>query len=250
MRRYALVIAVLALGCGATSTGPDPDEVPDDADLTILFIGNSLTYTNNLPAMLQRLLESHGDVGTVGVGSIAFPNYGLQDHWAEGTARQTIADGEWDYVVIQQGPSATEGRPSLLDYSQRFADVLDPDDGRLALYMVWPASDRPFDFSGVSDSYATAAQQTGSLLFPAGEAWLAAWEIDSSLPLYSSDGFHPSLLGTYTAALVMYQQISGRDPRLLPPEIPATAGPIELPLEVSDAVHDAAVAANEAFALP
>ena len=250
MRRSALVLALLVLGCGASSSGPDPDDIPIDADVTILFIGNSLTYTNNLPGMLQRLLEEHGDVGTVGVASVAFPNYGLQDHWTHGGAREAIASTDWDYVVIQQGPSATEGRPSLLDYSQRFADEAASTGGRLALYMVWPASDRPFDFAGVSDSYATAASQTGSLLFPAGEAWLAAWEIDPSLPLYGPDGFHPSLLGTYTAAIVMYQQISGKDPRFLPPEIPATAGPIELPIGISDAVHDAAVAANAAFALP
>ena len=35
-------------------------------------------------------------------------------------------------------------------------------------------------------------------------------------PLYGPDGFHPTPTATYLAALVMYQQISGRSPVGLP----------------------------------
>lgn len=251
MRKTLLATIVAAAGCGLGPAGPGAStEPPPDADITILFIGNSLTYTNDLPGMVQRLLADHGDVGTVYTEAIAYPDYGLQDHWGIGTARQRIAVGGWDYVVLQQGPSATEGRPSLLDYSARFAAEARAVGARPALYMVWPSATRPFDFDGVSDSYATAAEQNDALLFPAGEAWRAAWAIDASLPLYGPDGFHPSVSGTYVAALVIYQQLSGRDPRFLPAEIPLGGGPLALPLEVSDALHDAAVAANAEFARP
>lgn len=251
MRRALLATIIVGTGCGLGPAGPGtPSGTPPDADLTILFIGNSLTYTNDLPGMVQRLLSTHGEVGTVYTEAIAYPNYGLQDHWAIGTARARIAVGGWDYVVIQQGPSATEGRPSLLEYSARFADEASAVGARLALYMVWPSTARSFDFDGVSDSYATAAAQNDALLFPAGEAWRAAWAIDPGLPLYGSDGFHPSVSGTYVAALVIYQQLSGRDPRFLPAEIPLGSGPLELPLTVSDALHDAAVTANSEFARP
>lgn len=250
MRKLLFVIALIGLGCGSSPTGAGPSNPPPEADLAILFVGNSLTYVNDLPGMVQRLLQDHGEVGDVGIGTAAFPNFGLEDHWTQGPARAAIASGQWDVVVIQQGPSATEGRPSLLEYSQRFADEVDAAGGRLALYMVWPASSRSFDFDGVSDSYRTAADQTGGLLFPAGEAWRAAWGLDPALDLYGSDGFHPSLLGTHLAALVIYQQLSGKDPRFLPAEIPTSSGPLGLPLELSDILHDAAVAANEQFARP
>jgi hypothetical protein len=52
--------------------------------------------------------------------------------------------------------------------------------------------------------------------FPAGEAWRAAWAEDPALPLYGPDGFHPSPLGTYLAALVVYEGITGHDARRLP----------------------------------
>lgn len=200
--------------------------------------------------MLGYLLETFGDVGTVEVAAVAFPNYGLEDHWREGTARARIAAGGWDVVVVQQGPSATEGRPSLIEYSGRFAAEVEAAGGRLAVYMVWPSVARDFDFDGVSDAHRTAAREADALLFPAGEAWRAAWRRDADLALYGSDGFHPSRLGSYLAALVMYEQLSGRAASELPDGLIGPGGIEALPDGVSAALHAAATEANEAFAVP
>ena len=50
------------------------------------------------------------------------------------------------------------------------------------------------------------------MLVPVGEGWRAAWRRDPSLRLYSSDDFHPSPPGTYLAALMFFQRITGRSP--------------------------------------
>ncbi len=248
---HALVALALALAgsasCGAGSTSPPPPG-PEPEDLAVLFIGNSLTAWNDIPVTLRLLLEN-ADVGSIVVESVAFPDFGLEDHWRTGPARDRIAAGGWDVVILQQGPSATEGRPSLLEYSQRFADEIELVGARTALYMVWPAQARFFDFDGVSDSYATAAALVGGLLFPAGEAWRAAWAYDADLALYGPDGFHPSLLGSYLAALVMYEQLSGRDPRDLPAVIPTASGNTTLDPATAAVLHQAAAEANEQFAL-
>jgi hypothetical protein len=109
--------------------------------------------------------------------------------------------------------------------------------------MVWPAEARSFDFPGVSDSYADAADRVGGLLFPAGEAWLEAWDLDPSVELYGPDRFHPSPLGTYAAALVMYEQLSGADPRQVAGDIPGFAG--AAPPASLDVVRRAARRAND-----
>ena len=79
----------------------------------VLFIGNSLTYVNDLPATLSALAAASGD--TIRVSSVAFPDYALEDHLAEGSAAKAIALGGWELVVLQQGPSSVEanrqGRP-------------------------------------------------------------------------------------------------------------------------------------------
>lgn len=99
-----------------------------------------------------------GAIEDVVVEAVAHPNHGLQDHWARGDAASRIAEGGSDVVAMQQGPSATEGRPSLLQYSALYAEQIRAAGAESALYMVWPALIRFFDFDGVSDSYSTAAE--------------------------------------------------------------------------------------------
>lgn len=180
----------------------------------ILFIGNSLTYANDLPAMVCALARSAGRRAVC--ESLAKPDYGLEEHWNEGAAQRLIARG-WDVVVLQQGPSALpESRRLLIQYVHRFDEEIRKAGGRTALYMVWPSRARRGDFPGVSQAYTAAAAAVKGLLLPAGDAWRAAWTADSALPLYGPDGFHPSPSGTYLAALVAYRQIFGEPPPALP----------------------------------
>lgn len=224
MRRGLVGIALctLALPGAACGQSPAPFEPPAaDGSLRILFIGNSLTAFNDLPGMLDSLLRT-GGVEDRTIAAIARPGYGLEDHWSQQATHDAIARG-WDVIVLQQGPSATEGRPSLLAYSEMFAEPIRDAGAVPALYMVWPAEARSFDFAGVSDSYSDAADRIGGLLFPAGEAWLAAWDIEPDVELYGPDRFHPNPLGTYAAALVMYEQLSGADARDVAGGIPGFA---------------------------
>jgi hypothetical protein len=182
--------------------------------LRILFIGNSLTYVNDLPAMVCGLARSAGRQARC--ESVAKPDYSLEDHWNEREARAAIARG-WDVVILQQGPSALpESRRLLIDYAKRFDGEIRKTGARTALYMVWPSQARRGDFPGVSQSYAAAAKEVNGLLLPVGDAWRAAWAVDARLPLYGADGLHPSVSGTYLAALVIYAQLFGEPAPAVP----------------------------------
>jgi hypothetical protein len=173
----------------------------------ILFIGNSLTYANDLPRKVCALARAAGRAAVC--ESVAKPDYSLEDHWNERDARRAITRG-WDIVVLQQGPSALpESRVLLVDFAKRFDAEIRKAGARTALYAVWPSRARRGDFARVSESYAMAAAETGGLLLPVGDAWQAAWSIDERLPLYSSDGLHPSSMGTHLASLVIYRGIFG-----------------------------------------
>ncbi|MEP7325510.1 MAG: hypothetical protein ABI836_06145 [Gemmatimonadota bacterium] len=91
-----------ALACATSADSPDP--------IRILFIGNSLTYTNDLPGMVAALADSAGS-GPVEVASIAFPDYSLEDHWNRGNALAAIRQQRWRFVVLQQGPSIFMASP-------------------------------------------------------------------------------------------------------------------------------------------
>jgi hypothetical protein len=177
--------------------------------LRILFIGNSLTATNDLPAVLEAFARAQGV--TIETRTVAFSDHSLEDHWNRREARRAIAEGTWDYVVLQQGPSAMpESRRLLRDYTARFAGEISRAGARSALFMVWPASGRIDDLPAVIESYRLAAHDVSALLLPVGDSWRRLWERDRTARLYGPDGFHPGALGTYLAALVMFQQFTGR----------------------------------------
>jgi hypothetical protein len=201
VRLHALRLILLLTGasCGSTSpdSGPDPD-------LRILFIGNSLTYVNDLPGMVRQLGASNS-ARPVTVASVAFGDYSLEDHWNRGDALTAIRQGGWDVVVLQQGPSALpESRANLIEWTGRFAGEIRKVGARPAVYMVWPGLSRQEAWDSVTDSYAAAAAAAHALLLPAGEALRSASTADPGMPLFDADGFHPLPLGSFGVALVIY----------------------------------------------
>jgi len=247
-RAGLLLLAIAGTSGSLAACDSDFDPVGvEPISLSVLFVGNSLTYRNGLPRLVLGLFEQ---IGRTDVASdfVAFPGFGLEDHWEEGAVLEEIASGRWDLVVMQQGPSATEGRPSLLSYSQLFDERIRAAGARPAMYMVWPAEVRSFDFDGVLDSYRTAAETINGLFFPCGEAWRIAWAEDPTLDLYDTDRFHPSLLGSYLAALVIFEQLSGTDLATLPPRIRRGAEEFVISPDIARVLQRAASEANRRHA--
>lgn len=207
-------VALVFLGTGVACGNSAAPELP--GGIRVLFIGNSLTYVNDLPRTLRDLALSGGD--TINVRTVAAPNYALIDHYRGGTdALGEIALSRWDYVVLQQGPSTTPiNRDSLILVTKLFEPHIRSSGGKPALYMVWPTTDRLAFFDEARISYQMAATEVNGVFMPAGKAWQTAWATDAGLAFYQSDGLHPTPLGTYVAALVIYERLTGHDARLLP----------------------------------
>jgi hypothetical protein len=209
--RTVVIVACLVVA----SYSPGQSQTPAQKQQRLLFIGNSLTYANELPELVQTLAKAGGV--DVTCKSVALPDYSLEDHWNKGEALRVIRAGGWSLVILQQGPSALpESQVLLREYTKRFDAEIKRAGARTALYMVWPSRSRSQDFDGVSRSYTNAAADVGGLLLPAGDAWRAAWKLDPALALYSADGLHPSREGTYLAALVIVQRALGIAPDRLP----------------------------------
>jgi hypothetical protein len=213
------VVAAAALSlvaCAGTGTGPGNNQIelppPPAGAVRALFVGNSLTYVNDLPRTVADLAVSAGLAQLYAV-MVAFPNFALEDHLAEGTAAQVLRQMDFDFVVMQQGSSALPAsRELLIRDAKAFAPIITAAHARPVMFMVWPSASRFADFPDVRDSYRAAADSIGGLFAPGGASWLEAWERDASLALYSPDGLHPTPMGTYAAALTIFARLYDRSP--------------------------------------
>jgi hypothetical protein len=204
-----VLLAVVAAGCA---------QAPRDAGqepLRVLFVGNSLTHTNDLPAVVATLARGLGT--EIEYRAIAPGGTSLEDHWNAGTVPTELASGHWDAVVMQQGPSALpDSQVNLREWADRLADLARAHGTRPALLTVWPESYRSDALPDVIASYANAAEAADAELYAAGVAWQSAWKRNPALHLYGPDGFHPSPLGTYLAALVVVSGLTGQPPPAVP----------------------------------
>lgn len=182
----------------------------------VLFIGNSLTYTNDLPLTVSDIATSVGD--TIRVRTVARPNFAVIDHaLGLSDAVDVIQSESWDYVVLQQGPTTLGvNRDTLIIATKLLDPIARQAGGKTAQLMAWPDADSPQLFPAVRASSQAAAQSVNGVFIPAGEAWRAALEADPTIQLYGVDHYHPARLGTYLAALVVYERLTGRDARSLP----------------------------------
>ena len=96
---------------------------PENA-MKVLFIGSSLIDAHDLPVTVRLLADSRL-VSPCYCISIAYQDYELDDHYATGDALRALESEDWDFVVLQQGPSALpESRTRLLKGASDFHRVI------------------------------------------------------------------------------------------------------------------------------
>jgi hypothetical protein len=222
-------LAMLGLACVTATACNSQKATAPLVGKRVLFIGNSLTYVNDLPGTVAALALGSDD--TIGVQSVASPDFALIDHYnGASTALGELAASRWDVVVMQQGPSTTPvNRDSLILTAKLFEPLIRAAGATPALYQVWPTIDRKAFFDAARVSYQMAATEVIGTFMPAGAAWVTAWATDPTLQFYDPDGLHPSPLGTYLAALVIYERLTGKDARQLPGTAVVEGQPLIIP---------------------
>ena len=213
LRRWAM--GVTALVCLATTGSHAAGQAPN---ARVLFIGNSLTFANNLPAMIEAVAAQGGSKARIRCQAVALPNFGLQEHWDDGRALSALRNGtRWTHVVLQQGPTSMgDSRAILREFARKFAFEARSLGIEVVVYSPWTPRSRLNFMDAVLESHRLAAEDVKGILVPVGEGWRAAWRLDPSLPLYGPDDFHPSPAGSYVAALMFFERLSGRSPVGLP----------------------------------
>ncbi|MEI7745239.1 MAG: hypothetical protein WCK58_16005 [Chloroflexota bacterium] len=207
--------ALLRNGTGCAFAGSTPC-------LRVLFIGNSYTSANDLPGTFAALVRSGG--GAVEVRMIAPGGAFLADQASSAEVAQALAAGPWAAVVLQEQSQAPASPQVLADQSV-------PGSRSLALaamsagaapYLLqtwahrdgWPEAGMDYARmqAALDAGYDAMAASSGATVVRAGDAWQRVLAAAPAIALWADDGSHPSIAGTYLAACVLYQALTGRSP--------------------------------------
>ena len=172
----------------------------------ILFVGNSLTYSNDLPKILEEVSENFGK--TITTKSLCFPNYAIIDHLNEGKLHNILSSEKFDYLVVQQGPSSqSEGKKMLIEDGRKLKKLCDKYNIKMVYFMVWTSKEWYHIIDLVIENHEVAAKKNNAMLFPVAQVWKKYNTHKNIDSLYSFDGFHPSKTGSFLSALVMFHKL-------------------------------------------
>lgn len=197
--------------------------------LHVLFIGNSYILRNDLPGMLEKIAAS-GKGPQIKAQAAAKNGATLRQLWGDDRLRGELKIGHRDFVVLQeqslwaQLPEAVEDTATS---ARMWGEEIVKVGAKPVIFETWerqPGSfwytDKRFGFlkspKNMRDKNAAAtaalASQLKAQVAPVGRAYGTLLKQNSKWPLYEADSHHPSIPGTYLAALVFYKTLTGRSP--------------------------------------
>ena len=187
----------------AASLPPAPDAP------RVLFLGNSLVSTNDIPGLLRALSSSTFNVPALAVSSLAAPGVSLEWHWKNSETLKLLNERVWDVVVLQEqsGRSFEDKRAfhaDLQQFSERFAQQA----RRIVLYAIgsrlWgkPAQ---LDLNRFTSC---EAELFGWEAAPISAVWDKVGELFPGYPIYAEDEHHPGKGGALVAAAIFLRIIS------------------------------------------
>lgn len=181
--------------------------------LRVLFVGNSYTYFNNLPGMVQSLAASSPSGRRIEAHMVAYGGATLEVHWTRGEAPGRLRSESWDYVVLQEQSSRPVDDPELFfRYARLFDEAIRDAGARTVFFMTWAYESDPGMQAGLTDAYNRIARELRAQVAPVGLAWQQARTSSPPLGLFADDGSHPDPPGSYLAACVFYATLLGADP--------------------------------------
>lgn len=209
--------------------------------MNVLLIGNSYTYYNDMPALLQKLCNENKK--TARVYSVTKGGRKLWENLDP--ADETTAElhallqrTKMDFCFLQEHSvlpvvEFEKFRTAVKD----LCETLSPDVSRFLLYQTWGRKEgHPFlsqsgltnqtMTEGLADAYAAVAEELSLRVSPVGACFYQIHTSHKELDLYDPDLTHPSYTGSCLAALTHYRTLFN--------ELPGSLHCLDLPAQTEE----------------
>jgi len=204
----ALCAAMLAAGCGS---GGGDGALGSDADVPLLFMGNSHSSYNDLQGMVEALVGAARPGESV--EAVAAPGWMfLEDRYHHAPSMALLEYQDWSFVVLQAQKYSTTG---CCTYSTEEAEALiRAARAQHAVPILFPEWARAGvdETMTIYDLHVSIAQQEPACVAPIGQAWDLSLERHPGLALHADDGNHSNAAGAFLAALVLSATMTGASP--------------------------------------
>ena len=213
--------------------------------LSVLMMGNSYTGTNNLATLVDGIMDADGynaTLGSLNAGGMKLPQHWSNVNTSGNQWNTTLRGSSWDYVVLQDQsqvpsfPTTDSMWQDSKNASISLSDAISDEGGETVLFMTWGYRDgdslNSFNNnftamqSRLTEGYTRYAENISTAghavwIAPVGLAFKTVHDdvvangddptVSGNLfyDLYSSDGSHPSLSGSYLAACVFHATVTG-----------------------------------------
>lgn len=222
----------------AAPVAPETTEtIQEDKTLNILFLGNSLMYYNDMPELFAKIAAANGkkvNVKSVTKGSATISDFTDERTEVGAQAIPLLKNQPWDLVIIEPSrrisPYENTVKAAELASAKKIQELARAAGGDVLLYSVWGnnngnvdeyKANNPTSMTKVASHLMGRKSHTkfmhevnlefaaalGVKLAPAGYAFENCIAKYPALNLYDADERHPSPIGSYLAAAVIYATV-------------------------------------------
>lgn len=212
-RKLLLLFAALLLAaCTNAASAPEP--------IRVLFVGNSLVYTGNLPAVLDALGAANGR--PMHSEMLVKGGATLSERVEDGAVAEVLENSRYDYVVLQERGgdlvclpvnSCDSGRDSMRA-AQSLA-AMAREHGATPLFLG-TYQRHPSASERLLEGEAQAAAAASVPLIPVSALYQQGVASQPDLRWHDADGMHPGPQLQLLNAVLLYRELAG--------EYPAPAG--------------------------
>lgn len=194
--------------------------------LSVLFIGNSYTYYNNMPTTFFRgLATKHGyrvTVETVLSGGYTLEKFADPDD-EQGKKVAKALDpanaGKYDFVILQEQsmrPALDNKRESFFAAVRDLSERIRAIGAEPILYSTWGRKEGSEDLEDMTNesmtwrlaaAYSAIGEELGIKVAHVGLAFFDVYTNNKDIELYDPDKTHPSYEGSYLAAATLFDVI-------------------------------------------
>ena len=217
-KTFILTILSLLLALPSTFAAEKNDS------LRVLWVGNSYTYYNDLPTMVQSIGKTQK--WKISNTRVLKGGERLSGHLKNENLIKLLKEEKWDYVILQeQSSDPSLSSESVAKTTYPFAKELvekirkGSPDAKIIFYQTWghkygnshkEEEDYPLNntYEGMQErinmTYLEMAWMNKAWCAPVGIAWKQVRSLHPEYLLYNADTSHPSALGSYLAANVIF----------------------------------------------